>query len=151
MSELKRLAISMLLFLAFWLPLASLAQESAVAGPPGKGFPGLSGAGSLEFAGTPLPGPPDIALPSPGDAGPIYPALGPNGLYGYANAGGLMVIDSRFQAANPFQPNGQAWVKLDGAYGLIDSQGRWVKEPTIKLLRVSSFFANGLAEAQAED
>jgi hypothetical protein len=95
-----------------------------------------------------LPEPAPIVVPSP--EGPLYPTQGPSGLFGYANVGGIMVIKDVFLAANPFQDDGTAWVNFEKAFGLIDSQGRWLKEPKLKFLRVSEFYANGLAEAQAE-
>ncbi|MDR2300795.1 MAG: WG repeat-containing protein [Deltaproteobacteria bacterium] len=95
-----------------------------------------------------LPQPEPIVLPSA--EGPLYPTRGPSGLFGYANAGGIMVIKDVFMAANPFLPDGTAWVNFENAYGQIDGQGRWAREPKLKFLRVSEFFPNGLAEAQAE-
>ncbi|MDR1677191.1 MAG: WG repeat-containing protein [Deltaproteobacteria bacterium] len=85
------------------------------------------------------------------ETGPLYPTEGPGGLYGYANQSGVMVINSVFTAANPFQRDGTAWVKYNGGFGTIDKEGRWVSEPNLKLGRVSEFYKNGLAEAESEN
>ncbi|MDR1109599.1 MAG: WG repeat-containing protein [Deltaproteobacteria bacterium] len=83
-----------------------------------------------------------------GAQGPLYPAEGANGLYGYASQGDVMVIDSVFMAANPFGADGTAWVILGEAYGRIDVHGRWARPPEAWFARVSDSFPNGLAEAE---
>ncbi|MDR2368994.1 MAG: WG repeat-containing protein [Deltaproteobacteria bacterium] len=123
-------------------------QAGPLAGPGGEGTGPGSGNDPLGQA-VPVPQPDPIVLP--GVEGPFYPTLAPNGLQGYANAAGILVINGIFLAANPFLPDGTAWVNFENAFGKIDTQGRWVKEPRLKFLRVSEFYPNGLAEAQAED
>ena len=70
--------------------------------------------------------------------------VGVDDIYGYINQKGKWEITPRFDAANPFEEDGTAWVEFKGKYGRINSKGEWVLEPTF--LEVASI-SNGLAAA----
>jgi hypothetical protein len=83
---------------------------------------------------------------------PLYPFLGrakPDspkterpriGLYGFKSpAGSDWAVTPAFEAANPFGPEGLAWVSLDRAYGIIDSVGHFVLPPKPNLAGISGF------------
>lgn len=48
-----------------------------------------------------------------------------DGLYGYADAKGEVVVEPKYDAAEQFR-EGRAKVEIDGRKGLIDKSGRWV-------------------------
>jgi hypothetical protein len=82
----------------------------------------------------------------------LRPVQGPEGLYGYQRAddppgsGGSWSIPPRFQAANPFGPQGLAWVRLESKFGAIDQTGQLVIPATIE--RVRAWSPNGLVGAR---
>lgn len=51
-----------------------------------------------------------------------------DGLYGYADPQGRVVIEPQFDAAESFR-EGRAEVEMNGRMGLIDKSGRWVIQP----------------------
>ncbi|MDR1298605.1 MAG: WG repeat-containing protein [Deltaproteobacteria bacterium] len=104
---------------------------------------------------TPVPLPENRAEPRAAEApkppADLAPVKAANGLYGYANQAGVLFINPVYEAANPFGEDDAAWVKLDGRYGLLDVEGRWLVEPRLDFVMVADFFPDSLAEAQSPD
>ncbi|MDR1308337.1 MAG: WG repeat-containing protein, partial [Deltaproteobacteria bacterium] len=88
-----------------------------------------------------------VLLPArpPGRGGPAA------SLYGYIDQNGEWAIAPRFQAANPFQPDGTAWVRLNDDYGLIDRSGQFVVGPFAAPMEIGEPQGGALSPAQGPD
>lgn len=70
-----------------------------------------------------------------------------NGRWGYADAGGKVVVPAQYSAAGPFQA-GRAVVAKDGAYGFVNEQGQETVLPAYDALNP---YAGGYARARVGD
>ncbi|MDR2302121.1 MAG: WG repeat-containing protein [Deltaproteobacteria bacterium] len=69
-------------------------------------------------------------------------------VYGYVNGQGQWVIEPRFEAANPFSPEGTAWVMVGQNYAQIDKNGKYVIKPFPAPQEVGEFAGGALAPAK---
>ncbi|MFD8574549.1 WG repeat-containing protein [Streptomyces virginiae] len=74
---------------------------------------------------------------------PVRPVAG--GACGYVDREGRPVIPARFDGARPFGAGGAAPVRIGELWGLVDTAGEWIVEPSFRLLE--PFDENGLAYA----
>ncbi|MGW2271454.1 WG repeat-containing protein [Streptomyces yangpuensis] len=74
---------------------------------------------------------------------PVRPVAG--GACGYVDREGRPVIAPRFDGARPFGAGGAAPVRIGELWGLVDTAGDWIVEPSFRLLE--PFDENGLAYA----
>ncbi|WP_303309963.1 WG repeat-containing protein [Hymenobacter sp. BT730] len=68
-----------------------------------------------------------------------------DGLWGYADADGDLVIPARYTSVSEFDDNGNALVKKEGAYGFIDADGDEVLPPAYDALKP---YADGYARVR---
>ncbi|MFF5804845.1 WG repeat-containing protein [Streptomyces sp. NPDC012746] len=82
-------------------------------------------------------------------AGPFSPVgLGAvrqaeSGQCGYVDRQGRLAVPARFDGARPFGAGGAAAVRIGDRWGLVDTAGEWIVEPSFRL--VNPFDENGLA------
>ncbi|WP_167350571.1 WG repeat-containing protein [Streptomyces yangpuensis] len=74
---------------------------------------------------------------------PVRPVAG--GACGYVDREGRPAIAPRFDGAGPFGAGGAAPVRVGELWGLVDTAGGWIVEPSFRLLK--PFDENGLAYA----
>ncbi|MEV7614185.1 WG repeat-containing protein [Streptomyces sp. NPDC089799] len=67
------------------------------------------------------------------------------GRCGYVDREGRQVIPARFDGARPFGAGGAAPVRIGDLWGLVDTAGEWILEPSFPVLE--AFDENGLAHA----
>ncbi|MEV6676451.1 WG repeat-containing protein [Streptomyces erythrochromogenes] len=79
----------------------------------------------------------------PAGLAPVRPVAG--GTCGYVDREGRTVIAPRFDGARPFGAGGAAPVRIGELWGLVDTAGEWITEPSFRLLE--PFDENGLAYA----
>ncbi|MGW6785238.1 WG repeat-containing protein [Streptomyces sp. NPDC054987] len=79
----------------------------------------------------------------PAGLAPVRPVTG--GPCGYVDREGRPAIAPRFDGARPFGAGGAAPVRVGELWGLVDTAGEWIVEPSFRLLE--SFDGNGLAYA----
>ena len=58
-----------------------------------------------------------------------YFIVGKNNKYGWFDKSGKKIFDIQYDWIYPFNKNGQAWVKIDGKYGLMDRSGNLILKP----------------------
>ncbi|MFF9983386.1 WG repeat-containing protein [Streptomyces erythrochromogenes] len=102
------------------------------------------GAGYADPTGRVVIGGFDAAGPfGPAGPAPVRPVAG--GACGYVDREGRPVIAPRFDGARPFGAGGAAPVRIGELWGLVDTAGEWIAEPSFRLLE--PFDENGLAYA----
>ncbi|MDR1080911.1 MAG: WG repeat-containing protein [Deltaproteobacteria bacterium] len=77
------------------------------------------------------------------------PRRAESGLYGYAAADGSWAVSPGFLAANPFTPDGRAWVRQEDGYVSIDPSGTPVPGTRIAFDAAGEFNPRGLASGRA--
>ncbi|MDR2386673.1 MAG: WG repeat-containing protein [Deltaproteobacteria bacterium] len=69
-------------------------------------------------------------------------------VYGYVNSQGQWIISPKYEAANPFSPEGTAWVMVGQSYAQIDKSGKYVIRPFPAPQEVGEFDGGALAPAK---
>ncbi|MDR1486698.1 MAG: WG repeat-containing protein, partial [Deltaproteobacteria bacterium] len=95
--------------------------------------------------------PPQSQEPAPIPGMQLYPQKGDNGLYGYMDEKGIWKIRPLFQAANPFLPDGTAWVMQRWEHERINQLGATIFRMDPNFLYLHPFSSNGMAMAESYD